>query len=100
LQTAVDLGLPGLVAYLALLLIAWASCWRCARRGDPSIRPTALGLAAGLVGLHVYGLVDALAPGSKPGLAFWLALGLIAALARVAHQRKSERTVLSISSRS
>ena len=86
LQTALDLGLPGLIAYLALLGIAGATCWRCARHGAPLVRTTALGLAAGLVGLHVYGLADALALGSKPGVAFWFALGLIAALPRIARQ--------------
>jgi putative inorganic carbon (HCO3(-)) transporter len=86
LQVALDLGLPGLVAYLALLGIAGAACWRCARHGNPLMRATALGLAAGLVGLHVYGLADALALGSKPGLVFWFALGLIAALPRITQQ--------------
>jgi putative inorganic carbon (HCO3(-)) transporter len=111
LQAALDLGLPGLVAYLALLGLAWATCWRVARfpslkpslsisgegrgrgarrgwgpalSGAEGVRAAALGLAAGLVGLHVYGLADALALGSKPGVAFWFALGLIAALPRVA----------------
>jgi putative inorganic carbon (HCO3(-)) transporter len=90
LQTALDLGLPGLIAYLALLGVALATCWRCARRGGPLVRATALGLAAGLVGLHVYGLADAVALGSKPGVAFWFALGLIAALPRVARQEARE----------
>lgn len=90
LQTALDLGLPGLIAYLALLGIALATCWRCARRGGPLVRATALGLAAGLVGLHVYGLADAVALGSKPGVAFWFALGLIAALPNVARQEARE----------
>jgi putative inorganic carbon (HCO3(-)) transporter len=90
LQTTLDLGLPGLIAYLALLGIAMATCWRCARHGGPLVRATALGLAAGLVGLHVYGLADAVALGSKPGVAFWFALGLIAALPRVAEQERIE----------
>ena len=88
LQTALDLGLPGLVAYLALLVVAGMSCWRWARRGGPLARTVALGLAGGLVGLHVYGLADALALGCKPGLAFWLALGLVASLERVGEQER------------
>ncbi len=83
LQTALDLGIPGLVACLALLMIALAVCWRAARCGDPLVRPLALGLAGGLVALHAYGLTDAMALGSKPAVAFWFALGLIAALPRV-----------------
>lgn len=82
LQTALDLGIPGLVAYLALLGIALASCWQRARVGGPFTKALGLGLLSGLVGLHVYGLTDALALGSKPGLAFWMALGLVAGLAQ------------------
>lgn len=87
LQMAVDLGLPGLLAYLWLLAAAGAVCWRLARRGDSLVRPAALGLAAGLTGLHVYGLADALALGSKPGLLFWVALALVAALGQAEEKR-------------
>ncbi|MCB8954702.1 MAG: O-antigen ligase family protein [Ardenticatenales bacterium] len=82
LQVALDLGLPGLVAYLALLLLAGVIGWQAARRAPP-LRPWAIGLLAGLVALHVYGLADALAPGSKPALLFWLALGLLAGMSRL-----------------
>lgn len=82
LQTALDLGFPGLIAYLALLMVALAACWRAAREGEGLRRWVALGLAGGLVGLHAYGMTDALALGSKPAVAFWFALGLVAALTR------------------
>lgn len=84
LQTALDVGVPGLVAYVALLLLALGGAWVAAR--DALLRPAALGLLAGLVGLHVYGLADALSLGSKPGVLFWYALGLIAALVLVARR--------------
>lgn len=86
LQTALDVGLPGLIAYLALLVVAGATCWHWARRGGGPVRTVALGLGAGLIGLHVYGLTDALALGSKPAVAFWLALGLLAGLEWVADE--------------
>ncbi len=79
LQTALDIGLPGLVAYLALLMVAAAAGWRVARR-DRGFRPVSLGLLAGLVGLHVFGLADALVLGAKPALVFWLALGILASM--------------------
>lgn len=78
LQTALDTGLPGLVVYVALLMVAAAAAWRAARR--PRYRALSLGLLAGLVALHVFGLADALALGSKPGLVFWYALGLLAVM--------------------
>ena len=42
LQTALDLGLLGLVAYLALLLVAGTVCWRTTRRGDFFARRVAI----------------------------------------------------------
>lgn len=89
LQVALDLGLPGLIAYLGLLLVAAHTGWRTVRR-DPALRPGVIGLLAGLAALHVYGLTDALAPGSKPALLFWLALGLLAAMGRLEANREGE----------
>lgn len=80
LQMAVDVGIPGLIGYVALVGVALALCWCCARRGSTTVRPVALGLAAGLIAWHLYGLTDAVALGTKPGVVLWLALGLVAAL--------------------
>jgi len=85
LQTALDVGLPGLIVYLALLLIAFWLGWQVARR-DETLRPFALGLLAALAALHIYGLTDALALGSKTGLSFWLALGLLTAMQQLVCQ--------------
>ncbi len=89
LQVAVDTGLPGLIAYLALLGSAAVLGWRVARR-DVYLRPLALGLLAGLVALHVYGLTDALAPGSKPAVILWLALGLLTGMAAIDDGEKQQ----------
>jgi len=85
LQTALDLGIPGLIAYLALLFVALAICWRSAQdfSAGRMVRVIALGLAGGLVAIHTYGLTDALALGSKPAVAFWFALGLVAGMERI-----------------
>lgn len=89
LQVALDVGLPGLIAYLALLWVAGAMGWQAARQGSALVRALAMGLGAGLVSLHVYGLTDALALGSKPGIAFWMILGLLAALPQVVRHEAS-----------
>lgn len=78
LQVALDVGLPGLAAYLAILGLATLTTFQVARVHQQG-RPLALGLLAGLFSFHVYGLTDTLALGSKPGIALWLAIGLIAA---------------------
>jgi putative inorganic carbon (HCO3(-)) transporter len=77
LQIALDLGIPGLIAYLALGLAAGlllARAWRQAR--DAWVRSMALGLGSSLVAFFVYGLTDAIALGARPALAFWLLLAL------------------------
>jgi putative inorganic carbon (HCO3(-)) transporter len=81
LQTALDLGLPGLVVYLAILLVAAATGWRVARR-DEGFRSISLGLLAGLAAFHIFGLADAVALGAKPAIVFWFALGLLAAMSK------------------
>ncbi len=80
LQVALDLGLPGLVAYLGLTGTALWIGWQVARSTDCSSRWLGLGIVGALVAFHVYGLTDAIALGARPGLAFWILLALVAAL--------------------
>ncbi|MFO7537573.1 MAG: O-antigen ligase family protein, partial [Chloroflexota bacterium] len=82
LQMAVDIGLVGLIAYLAIIMIALGTLWRVARQ-DRDLRPIALGLGAGLVAYLIFGLTDAVPLGAKPALLFWYMLGLITILPRV-----------------
>jgi putative inorganic carbon (HCO3(-)) transporter len=79
LQVALDTGLPGLVGYVGLLAVTGLIGWRAAGK-NVHYRPIILGLLAGLIALHAYGLGDALALGSKPAVIFWLMLGIIARL--------------------
>lgn len=82
LQVALDLGLPGLVIYLAMLMqLSWLG-WQVARRAGEK-RPLILGLLASLAALHLYGLTDALALGAKPGLLLWVNFALLTAAARL-----------------
>lgn len=80
LQVALDVGLPGLIAYLAMLGVVAVTTWQLAY-GNEALRPLLLGLLSGILALHLFGMTDALAPGSKPGLIFWYAMGLLTALA-------------------
>jgi putative inorganic carbon (hco3(-)) transporter len=80
LQAGLDLGIPGLVAYLALWLGAGFLLYKVIREArNPLYRLTALGLAGGLVAHFTYGLTDAVALGAKPGFVFWWLLGLVVA---------------------
>lgn len=80
LQVAADLGLPGLVAFGAILLASAALLSRVWRSGDATLRPLAWGLAGSLTALAVHGLVDAVAWSSRVSVLLWLILGLVAAL--------------------
>jgi putative inorganic carbon (HCO3(-)) transporter len=84
LQTALDLGIPGLVAYLSLWLgMGWMllQIWRNAE--DVWIRALALGFSSSLVAYFIYGVTDAIALGARPGFIFWLLLGLVTGLHRL-----------------
>lgn len=84
LQVAVDVGLPGLVAYLALWCGAAAlliSAYRCTQG---SRRWVISGVAAGMVAYFAFGTSDAIALGAKVGIFFWAALGIIVAERRLA----------------
>ena len=95
LQTALDLGLPGLCAYLALLGVAFANCLHIAGGTSPVRRDVAVALAANLAGIHLFGLTDALPIGGRVTLLFWLNLGLIAALYVMEQDARSiQRTTL------
>ena len=79
LQVALDLGIPGLIAYLALLLVSIKTAWQLAKR-DRLLRPVAAGILASLIAFHIYGLADTLALGSKSAVLLWALFGLLGAM--------------------
>ena len=94
LQAALDLGLPGAIAYIALWLGAGWMVWRVVRKtaegrrsGGAEERVLAIGLGGMLAASFTYGLFDAVALGAKPGFIWWFALGLLAAL----YQQQKDR---------
>jgi putative inorganic carbon (HCO3(-)) transporter len=81
LQIAVDLGIPGLVAYVGLLTVFTIIAWRVYRRcADPKLQALAVGLFCGMLAHQVYGLTDAITLGAKPGIVLWAFLGVVMAL--------------------
>jgi putative inorganic carbon (HCO3(-)) transporter len=85
LQAALDLGLPGLIAYLSICLVVAALLVRVYRRGgEPTYRGMAGALGAGLIAHFVFSMTDAIALGAKVGVLFWLTLALVVALHRLA----------------
>ena len=81
LQVGVDLGIAGLIAYLALLLTAAASAWS-AWRHNPALlaRLTAGAALLSLLALVLDGLLDVGVWGTQGGFVAWIVLGLAASL--------------------
>ncbi len=89
LQAALDLGLPGLIAYLSLNISAFWMLVRLAGQKPStglsvrSQRAMIAGLGGGLFAHLIYGLTDAVALGAKPGFLWWWLLALITGLYRL-----------------
>lgn len=78
LQAGLDLGIPGLVAYLALWLGSAGLLWRAL--ADPAAetyQPLLIGLAGSLSAGWLFGVFDAIALGARPGFIWWLLLALL-----------------------
>lgn len=97
LQVALDLGVPGLIAFAALYIGAammLGAVWIRARTMMPdtfAVRAAVLGLGSGLLAHLVYGMTDAVTLGAKPGFMFWSLLGLIAGLHDQAQSGRLQR---------
>lgn len=91
LQAALDLGVPGLIAFVALYFGTFgmlSSIWNDTTGTESeegfldatTVRMVVLGFGGGLLAHIIYGLTDAVALGAKPGILFWMLLGLVAGL--------------------
>ncbi|MBN2002162.1 MAG: O-antigen ligase family protein [Anaerolineae bacterium] len=84
LQIAVDLGIPGLIAFMAIVLLAFSGAIRCMRGPVHSFQQVAVWAAcASLVAMLVHGLVDAatwIVGWSAP--LPWMVIGLLMAAVR------------------
>ncbi len=84
LQVAVDLGIPGAVAWISILVVVVVTSWRLYRLGLKPENRWVAGLGAGLVcsqiALVTHGLVDAVTWGMvRPAPLVWGVWGLAAA---------------------
>lgn len=81
LQVAIDLGIPGFVAYVALLSAFARTAWRAYTWApDERIRRIVLGLGGGMLAHQLFGLTDAFMLGTKPGIVMWILMGLVTGL--------------------
>ena len=84
LQVAVDLGLLGLIAFLAIIGLtiaqAWASFKVLQQTDDRIMQVLIVGLLAGFVSLLVHGLLDITVWGTRIAFMSWALMGLITAV--------------------
>lgn len=83
LQVAVDLGLPGLIVWLAILFLMIYGAAAVYRYGKHTNNRWLAGLGAGLLGsqvvLLVHGMLDATVWGTRPAILLWAVWGLTTA---------------------
>jgi len=81
LEAGVDLGLPGLVAFIAFLTGMFAVAIQSVRSARGSeLEPIAVGLFGGQIVYVVHGLFDAITFSSRPATVLWLVFGLTVAI--------------------
>ncbi len=78
LQVAVDLGIPGLIAWLGILANVFIACITLIRSREPLLRAAGAGLLASNVALCVHGLTDAVTWGMvRTAPLVWALWGLV-----------------------
>ncbi len=80
LAVAIDLGIPALVLYAALLSSSISMVWDTLKPVRSIVRVLLVGLACGLLAHQVFGLTDAYLLGTKLGVIMWIFYGLITAI--------------------
>ena len=87
LLLAVELGLPGLIAYLALLGcvgVAVVRIWK--KPGNDWLSLAVLGLGCGQLAHFIFEMTDAVPLGAKVNVFFWLSLALVMAIYNYTYQ--------------
>lgn len=84
LQAAVDLGLPGLLAYLMVWMRTASGLIAAYRQATRRVhKALAGGVGAGLIAHFAFGMADAIPLGTKAGVTFWIALALAVGVTHV-----------------
>lgn len=80
LAVAADLGLPGLILYIALFSGTAGMALKVVRTSRNITQALVIGLACGLLSHMVFGITDAYLLGTKLGGIMWIFFGIIAAI--------------------
>jgi putative inorganic carbon (HCO3(-)) transporter len=88
LQAALDLGIPGAIAFLGILVMFFLGLAMAYHRAEGPIRLVIASLGAGVAGYLAFGLTDAVALTARGGIVLWIALGFGAACCRGVRGRR------------
>ena len=92
LQTGLDFGLPGMILFLAIVVLAATSLISLYRAVPPDgqLSVWAIAMLGCFVAFLLYNLLDALTLGARPAVALWFLLGLaLSARRQVAEKTQS-----------
>lgn len=79
LQIGSDLGIPGMIVFLAIYAVAGYMLLQSWRRGDTQARAVSASIGAGLLAHAIYGMADAVTLWDRLTFIYWLMLGLVGA---------------------
>ncbi|MBZ0295356.1 MAG: O-antigen ligase family protein [Anaerolineae bacterium] len=79
LQLGTDLGVPGLILFVALVAVVGYMTWVCWRSGDAMARAVSVSMAAGLLAHGIFGMADAITFWDRFAFVLWILLGILAA---------------------
>ncbi len=98
LQTAIEVGVPGLVALVAVIFTfaqgSFGFFKKCKGGNMQSGKLLSLGIFAGVMGVLLQGLTDYIWYNYRVYLMFWLVIGLAEAVRRVSLERCGDDTVI------
>ena len=80
LQITSDMGLPGLLVFISIHVVAAWMLFRAWRSGDEETRAVSVAVAAGLLAHAIFGLTDAITLWDRFGFMLWLMLGVAGAV--------------------
>lgn len=93
LQAALDLGLPGLIAYLAIWFGVASMIVTVLKRAKLRwYRTIAGGLGGGLLAHFIFSVTDAIPLGAKVGVVFWVVLAFVTALFLLVSKESSSQS--------
>jgi putative inorganic carbon (HCO3(-)) transporter len=88
-EVAVEMGLMSITALVLTLVVALKECWNGVLRAtDNRLRGLMVGFWMGFVGFAVHQMFDAGLYVGQMGLFFWLMLGLMASVSRIASSER------------